>query len=175
MPDSLALRTVLKSQYHASLAMLRDTIDRCPEDLWLSEAYANACWQIAYHTLFFTHLYLLDGPQSFEGWSGHQHRVQHQDGIGGPPNPESSLPRIPRPYTRAEALTYWQICDDMIDAAIDRLDLERSETGFYWCKMTKFEHQLVNLRHIQHHTAQLADRLRQALGVGTRWVGTTAR
>ena len=33
------------------------------------------------------------------------------------------------------------------------------------------EHQLVNLRHIQHHAAQLADRLRTARDHGVRWVG----
>jgi hypothetical protein len=37
--------------------------------------------------------------------------------------------------------------------------------------MSKLEHQLVNLRHIQHHTGQLADRLRQAADRGLRWVG----
>jgi len=35
----------------------------------------------------------------------------------------------------------------------------------------KLEHQLVNLRHAQHHAAQLADRLRAAVDLGTRWVG----
>jgi hypothetical protein len=171
MPDAPALRAMFKSQYHAALAMLRDTIERCPDDLWLSEAPTNAFWQIAYHTLFFTHLYMLDGPASFEGWSGHQDRVQQQDGIAGPVDPKSSLPLIPRPYTRAETLAYWKICDDMIDLAIDRMDLDRSDSGFSWYKMPKLEHQLVNLRHIQHHTAQLVDRLRHTLGTGTRWVG----
>jgi hypothetical protein len=172
MPDSTALRTMLKSQYHAALAMLRDTIAQCPDDLWLNAEHTNAFWQVAYHTLFFAHLYMLDGKGSFEGWSGHQDRVQHPDGIAGPPDPKSPLPLIPRPYTKAETLAYWTICDEMVDAAIDRMDLERSDSGFYWYKMPKFEHQLVNLRHIQHHTAQLADRLRHALGIGTRWVGS---
>ena len=33
--------------------------------------------------------------------------------------------------------------------------------------MSKLEHQLVNLRHIQHHAAQLADRLRSAAMSGS--------
>ena len=83
----------------------------------------------------------------------------------------SRLPLIPRPYTKAEALEYWNICDQMVGPAIDRMDLDSPTSGFYWYKMSKFEHQLVNLRHVQHHTAQLADRLRHSLGIGTRWIG----
>jgi hypothetical protein len=37
--------------------------------------------------------------------------------------------------------------------------------------MPKLEHQFVNLRHIQHHTGQLADRLRQAANRGVQWLG----
>jgi len=37
--------------------------------------------------------------------------------------------------------------------------------------MSKLEHQFVNIRHIQHHGAQLADRLRSAANIGIRWVG----
>src|SRR5262245_52814735 len=119
MPDSLSLRAMLKSQYHAALGMLRETIERCPDDLWLSAAHTNAFWQVAYHTLFFTHLYLLEDESSFKGWAGHQGNVQQQDGIGGPPDPRSSLPVIPRPYTKAEALAYWTICDELVGPAID--------------------------------------------------------
>lgn len=53
-----ALRTILKSQYHAALAMLRETIEQCPDDLWLATQHTNSFWQVAYHTLYFTHLYL---------------------------------------------------------------------------------------------------------------------
>lgn len=28
------LRAILKSQYHATLAMLRETIERCPDEVW---------------------------------------------------------------------------------------------------------------------------------------------
>ncbi len=40
-----------------------------------------------------------------------------------------------------------------------RLD---ADSGFYWLPFNKFELQLYNIRHIQHHTGQLTDRLRQA-------------
>ena len=54
---------------------------------------------------------------------------------------------------------------------MDALDLDSTESGFSWYRMSKLEHQLVNIRHIQHHGAQLADRLRSAADIGIRWVG----
>ena len=55
--------------------------------------------------------------------------------------------------------------------ARDMLDLDAPECGFWWYKMSKLEHQFVNIRHTQHHAAQLMDRLRQVAGVGIDWIG----
>jgi hypothetical protein len=130
----------------------------------------NAFWQIAYHTLFFTHMYLQQDEKAFRAWEHHQGAVQNPDGIPGPPDPSSSLPLIPKPYTKAQVLEYWHFCDQMIDDAVDKLDLENSQSGFPWYRMSKLEHQLVSLRHLQHHAGQLADRLRSAANVGIKWV-----
>jgi hypothetical protein len=170
-PTLAALRVVLKSQYHAALAMLGEAIQQCPDKVWSSADHVNAFWQVAYHTLFFTHLYLQPDEATFRPWKHHQVSVQHPDGIAGLPDPNSPLPLIPEPYTKAQVWEYWQFCDRMVDNAVDSLDLENSQSGFSWYRMSKLEHQLVNLRHIQHHAAQLADRLRYAANVGIRWVG----
>lgn len=164
------LRAVLKSQYHAALAMLRETIENCPKELWYSKEPLNAFWQVAYHTLYFTHLYLMSGEAAFRPWEGHQADVQHPDGIPGPADPESALPLIPEPYTKAQALAYWSFCEELVDGAVDALDLHSQESGFSWYQVSKLEHQIINIRHIEHHMAQLADRLRAAEGIGTRWV-----
>jgi hypothetical protein len=169
--ESQVMKDVLKSQYRAGFAMLRETIQQCPDELWYDERPTNAFWQVAYHALFFTHLYMLPGSASFQPWSGHQSQVQHEDSIAGEKDPASALPLIPKPYSRPQALAYWQFCDDMVDSAVDALDLNSPESGFSWYKVSKLEHQLINLRHLQHHLAQLADRLRASLDVGTRWVG----
>jgi|SRR4029453_10104427 hypothetical protein len=170
--DTETLRSVLKSQYHAALAMLRETLERCPADLWSNTQHVNAFWQIAYHTLFFTHLYLQQNEAAFQPWEHHQSAVQHEDSLTGPPDPESTLPLIPSPYTKAQVVEYWSICDAMVDDAVDALNLHDPSSGFSWYKVSKFEHQIINLRHLQHHTAQLADRLRSAADVGIKWVGS---
>jgi DinB family protein len=170
-----ALRSILKSQYHAALAMLRETIERCPDELWFSKQPVNSFWQIAYHSLFFAHVYMLPNEAAFRPWGHHQSDVQNPDGIPGPPDPNSTLPLIPEPYTKEQALAYWNICDEMVDSAVDALDLYSQDSGFSWYKVPKLEHQIVNIRHIEHHTAQLADRLRASEGIGIKWVGARRR
>jgi len=166
-----AVRSVLKSQYHAALAMLRETLDTCPDDVWSDREPTNAFWQLAYHTLFYTHLYLGANEEAFRPWERHQASVQYPSGILGRPKPPSTLPLLPEPYTRSDVLAYWQFCDGMVDGAVDALDLNAAESGFSWYKVSKFEHQLISIRHIQHHTAQMMDRLRAASNIGIKWVG----
>jgi hypothetical protein len=165
------LRPILKSQYHAALAMLRESIEQCSDDLWYSDEPTNAFWQVAYHAVFFTHLYLERSSSAFRPWERHQREVQHPDGIAGPSDPTSALPLIPSPYSKGDVLEYWEVCDQMVDAAVDALDLRSNDSGFSWYPIPKVEHQIVNIRHIQHHTAQLADRLRASAGIGVQWVG----
>ena len=155
--NSLHLKTSLKSQYHASLAMLREAIDRCPDDEWLSRDHKNAFWQVAYHVLFYTHLYLQSNEAAFRPWAQHH---GDDDGTTGDP------------YTKAQVLEYWNFVDHIVDSAVDSLDLENPDSGFSWYQMSKLEHQLVNLRHVQHHGAQLADRLRSAADIGIKWVSS---
>ena len=111
----------------------------------------------------------------FRPWAGHQDGNQNPDGIPGPPDPKSTLPLIPDPYTKAEVLEYWSVCDRMVDGAVDALDLESSESGFSWYKVSKLEHQLISIRHVAHHAGQLADRVRSAADVGVRWVGARSK
>jgi hypothetical protein len=155
-----ALRSALKSQYHATLAMLRAAIRNCPENLWTSsEGHANPFWRIAYHTLYYTDLYLQSNNRVFRPWEHNQRGIQRMD----------RWRKTYRPYTKAEALAYWRICDSKVDDGVDALDLHASQSGFSWYKIPKLEHQIVNIRHIQYHEAQLADRLRKVTGAGVGW------
>lgn len=161
-----ALRSALKSQYHATLAMLRAAIRACPDDLWASsDGHANPFWRIAYHTLYYTHLYLQPNNRAFRAWE------HNQRGIHSFEKPLQTR----RPYTKAEVLAYWSICRSLVDDAVDALDLNDPKSGFSWYKIPKMEHQIVNIRHIQYHQAQLADRLRVATGAGVNWAGPSRR
>jgi hypothetical protein len=49
---------VIVSQYLASLEMLKQTIAKCPPTIWDDPNDKVKVWQVAYHALFYTHLYL---------------------------------------------------------------------------------------------------------------------
>ena len=162
----MTVEAVLKSQYHASLSMLRSAIDACPPELWTDASYVNQFWHVAYHALFYTDFYLQPSESAFLPWE--HHRPEHNF------FKSRSKTAAIIPYSVDEIRTYCKRCDDMIDSAVDRLDLSAPESGFPWYRMSKLEHQFVNLRHIQHHTGQLAERVRQATGRGIEWVGGSA-
>jgi len=166
--DGAALRKVLKSQYHAAAAMLREAIQRCPDELWSSgTAHPNPFWHVAYHTLFYTHMYLQPSEADFKPWEKHRAEYQY---MGRLPSPPHRPPKIGEPYSKADVMEYAELCLSMIDPALDRMDLNQPESGFWWYQMSKLEHQLVNIRHIQHHAAQLIDRLGAIGAGGFDWV-----
>lgn len=163
------VRAALKSQYHAALAMLRQAIERCPDELWTAKApHPIPFWHVVYHTLFFTHLYLQSDEASFEPWEYHRHEYQFFDGLPWAPD---RMPKIGEPYTREQMLDYWRFCNDRVDADVDRLDLDAPTCGFPWYPLPKLDHQIVNIRHVQHHVALLSGRLREADGTDIGWVG----
>jgi hypothetical protein len=154
--------------------MLRDAIEKCPEDLWYNRDQVNAVWQVAYHTLFFVHLYTCRTEAEFEPWTHHQANVQHPDGMTGPPDPTSTLPLIPEPYTKALVLEYWDFCDSRMDEALDSLDVMAAKAGISWKTMSMLEHHIGNIRHIQIGATQIGARLRATLNIGVDWVGSRA-
>jgi hypothetical protein len=162
------LRPIIKRQIHAALAMLKQAVERCPEDLWIDTSRPNTFWHVAYHALFFAHLYLHKNRDTFRPWEKHRDEYQF---LGQIPFPPRRPPKIGEPYTRAEVLEYAAVCDALVDEAIDVMDLGATECGFPWYSMSKLEHQFVAIRHIQHHAAQLADRLRGTASIGVDWVG----
>jgi hypothetical protein len=179
MNDSPApqLRDILRSQYHAALGHLAQALELCPDNLWSHAGpHQMPFWRVAYHTLFFTDLYLQHNADDFRPRDYHETDIQYLDGYPSPPEVEDICEHPHRPpqtgqsYTRAQMLEYWKYCDALVDTQLSTIDLDRPDSGFYWYKLSKLEHQFINIRHIQHHSAQLADRLRQHANIGVKWV-----
>lgn len=160
------LQSVLKSQYHAALKTLRLTVEQCPPALWADPADGpSAYWRVAYHTLFYTHFYLSADQHAFVPWP--KHRRPAAD-LGAPADRDETYVE---PYSSDEILEYWRYCDLIIGPAVDALDLSATTCGFPWYTVGKLEHQFVNIRHIQHHTASLSTRLRLKTGILIPWIG----
>jgi hypothetical protein len=163
------IQAALRSQYHAALKTLREAIEKCPDGMWNDPADGSPpFWRVAYHTLFFAHLYLQPNEEAFTPWHRHREEAQY---IASVPREGNRPPRPCEPFTRAELLEYCNVCDGMVDSCVEALDLSAPQCGFPWYKMPTLEHQIVNIRHIQHHAAILASRLRRSAGIAVSWVG----
>ncbi len=149
-------QNALLSQYLASLRMLEIVIKACPEAMWLDEAYINRFWHVAYHALFYTHLYIQPDLNAFIPWAKHRPEGEHITASG-------------EPYTQKETLEYLQICRDEIRSKLPHLNFE-GPSGFYWLKMSKLELQLYSIRHLMQHTGELSERLGSQLGIEVQWI-----
>lgn len=163
-----AVHDVIARQYRAALEMLRQAIAGCPERLWLDAGCENRYWHVAYHALFFAHLYLQDSEAAFQPWAKHRPNFQF---LGPAPWPPHERANRDLPYSKDEILEYLEFCRAEVEAKVPRVEFS-APSGFRWLKFDKLELQFYNIRHIQHHSAQLADRLRNAEGVGVRWTAS---
>jgi hypothetical protein len=161
-------REIISSQYAAALEMLRRAVDKCPDELWADNSYRNEFWHIAYHALFYAHFYLQESSEAFTPWKLHR---KDYNFLGPTPWPPHKPPDIGEPYTKAEVLEYLQICRNEVRRQVPLLDLDAA-SGFDWLPFDKLELQFYNIRHIQHHAAQLIDRLRNTASIGVDWVGS---
>ena len=156
------LKPALKGQYHAALDMLKGAIEACPDSLWVGGRPPRSFWRLAYHTLFFTHMYLQIRYEDFKPWELHRDEVES----------DQERERLDaRPYSREEILTYWGLVDSMVDPQLDAIDLSSTESGFSFYKIPKLDHIILNIRHIQEHAGQLRDRLLEA-GIDQKWFTT---
>jgi hypothetical protein len=113
--------------------MLKQAIEKCPEELWTKDNHPNRYWHVAYHALFYTHLYLQRDEASFRPWESHRDEYQF---LGSLPWPPHRPPKISEPYTKAQVLDYLKLCTAMIGDAVDRLNLDSPDCGFWWYQMS---------------------------------------
>jgi hypothetical protein len=158
---------IIISQYQAALEMLKQTIAKCPDSIWNSPNDKTKFWHIAYHALFYTHLYLQDSEQTFTPWPKHRKEYQF---IGQVPWPPHAPPQIGEPYDKETVLEYLTFCQRQVADRVPQVDLEAA-SGFDWLPFNKFELQLYTIRHIQQHTGELMERLGTRAGAEIRWVG----
>lgn len=154
------IRETLWHQFGASIDMLERAIEMCPEEHWDTE---DRFWYTAYHCLFYLDYYLTLDPGSYAS-----------------PKPFSNSEFEGKPsertYTKQELLAYLQSsrtkCHDLLS------DLNVDVMNHRWVNLYRdysmFEMLLYNMRHVQHHTAQLNQLLRQRIDMAPGWVARTS-
>ena len=160
------IRQVIQSQYGASLDMLKQAIERCPASMWDDGRYRNRFWHIAYHALFYTHLYLQPSERDLSPWARHREQYQFMGQVPWPPHDE---PKIGEPYSQADMLEYLDVCQKQVQAQVATVNLE-AESGFNWLPLNKLELQFYTIRHLQQHIGELCERLGTEK-IDVNWVG----
>ncbi len=160
------MSAALRSQYRAALVMFDECVTRCPDEMWDRAKDGNRTWHLAYHTLFYTALYLSSEAKPVL-WKGC--RRGYQSFQAGPWAPDFD-PKSATAYSKEDILSFsaWlrrrlKHCFHDADVAMD--------SGFSWLPMSRFEVYLYTFRHLSHHIGQLSERVKQGTKQGVAWKG----
>ena len=154
-------------QFGAAIDTLENTIAACPEEHWSSDDKSDWRWDVwywSYHTLFWLDYYLNESPDTYTPTAPFTMSEMA---------PEGGYP--PRVYTKHELLDYAehgrQKCRERIAAMTE--EEMHSPSPYSRRGLTVGEMLLYNMRHVQHHAAQVNIYLKQKTGSATEWVGRT--
>jgi hypothetical protein len=158
MPSSVNI--FLWQQFGAAINMLENAMTACPNELWNEEP--KFC-QLSHHTLFFLYYYLSDETPD------------EQEYTPPPPFTKSEFEDVPTFiwYTQNELMGYAKLCRQRLHQQLSENTAEELLTKRFvnaYRDFTLFELLLYNMRHVQHHTAQLNLLLRQKGILPPDWV-----
>ncbi len=155
--------SILWHQFGAAIDMLGNAIQACPDELWGDRSRQPEYWYTVYHTLFFLDCYLSGTLEGFAPPA--PFNLDELD-------PAGILPE--RVYSKAEMLDYLAHGRRKCRATLEALTEERARrrSGFEWQDFSFGELLVDNLRHVQHHVAQLQLILRQAGITPPRWIAS---
>lgn len=157
------LKDTLWSQFGASIDMLQNAINKVPDEAWHTN---KKFFFMSYHTLIFLDYYLNFPAKDMS-----------------PALPFTTAPdemgmiddlAPAKHYSKKEILDFLQECREKCRKVIGEID----ERNFNepWVETTrdrtfpKIELLLYNMRHVQHHAAQLNMLLRQTIDDAPKWV-----
>lgn len=171
MIHSALLIESIRGQFEAALTMLAAAIHSADDDVWLAPVGKRAYWEGAFHTAFYTHLYLAKDLDSFEGLP--DFAGPNSAGLGRRAEPPFDPIDPGPPVDRRRTLEY--VCAAYAkltrSLAAETAATLAGASGFFWLPFTRAELYFYNGRHIQHHTGQLHTTLRQR-GIEPQWKGT---
>ncbi len=166
--DENALARGLKSQLTASLLMLKDCIDRCPQKEWHERHNDYPFSQVTFHALFDCDLNMSESEQELKAQRIHE---EHKEEFGDYEELEGRI--AAKVYERVFIQKYYLHCLAKITEALDKKTIEElliSDSDYYKT-MAKMERYVNCIRHTQHHAAQLGLRLQFISGTEMEWVG----
>jgi hypothetical protein len=162
-----AYKTLVTNQFEAALCTLNLCVDRCPEHLWNQPVGTYPVSLVAFHTLFFADFYLGADETSQKSQSFHK---EHAAIFADYEQLEDREP-VCR-YEKGFIKAYLEHCRQKahrVIAAETEATLN-APCGFPRKTFSRAELHPYNIRHIQHHAAQISLRLRLDAKVDIPWV-----
>jgi hypothetical protein len=170
-------------QFKAALAMLRSCVTQCPAELWVDpcpeidegdRVIYRPFWRIAFHAVYFAHLYLGQNDSAFVPPPNTLEVRKRADfaGLWGPgwELEPFELPKAALPVSQADLIGYIDWLSTHVEPTVEGLDMSHPSSGFPWYpNHNKLEHELLNLRHLQGHVGQLEELL-MARGLDPQWI-----
>ena len=164
------LTELLAHQFDASLCTLNLAVVRCPESSWNQRVAEWKFCQVAFHALFFADIYL-QPSENVDALKRQTFHVEHKADFRDYEELEDHKQALM--YERPFILSYLQNVRRKAQEMIAResANVLAGPSGFRRRKCSRAELHVYNIRHIQHHAAQLILRLRLDTDVDVPWVG----
>jgi len=158
------MKEIIWHQFGAAIDMLENALVACPEKLWGEHLESAEFWYRVYHILFWLDFYSSDSIEKF---------LPPAPFTLAELDPAGLLPE--RVYTKNELINYLDHCRKKCMNSIKALSDKKSHQHFKYgsIDLSFAELLLYNMRHVQHHTAQLNLILRQEIDSAPRWVKQT--
>ncbi|UCD62944.1 MAG: DinB family protein [Candidatus Zixiibacteriota bacterium] len=154
-------REIIWQQFGAAIDALGAAIEACPGELWDDRSRKPEFWYVAYHALFWLDYYLTDDFERFAPPA--PFKLEELDSAG-------ILPE--RPYTKDELRAYLKYGREKCRTAVGTMTEEKAQRAIKFGRvdLSFAELLLYNMRHVQHHAAQLNLILRQIVDSAPGWV-----
>ncbi|MFK7821740.1 MAG: DinB family protein [Planctomycetaceae bacterium] len=147
----------IASQYIAAFLTLQKCIDQCPTKTWATRVANNDYSQSLFHALFFGDLYLGNNIDAMKSQAFH---LEHSDEFDD--YEELSHSKPVNKYSREFVQAYLDFCTAKSQAIVgaETADSLVAQVDSPWHTFSRLEMHVYNIRHLQHHAAQLILRLR---------------
>ena len=162
-------KELIARQFEAALCTLNTCIEQCPAAAWDAPVANLAFCQAVFHALFYADCYLGKDSASLRQQAFHR---EHPDFFRDYEELEDREQQLM--YDKEAIITYLAFCRRKASEVIaaETADTLRERCGFDWLPFSRAELYVYNIRHVQHHAAQLSLRLRLSAGVDIPWAGS---
>lgn len=158
----------IASQFEAAFLTLQKCIDQCPDESWHQPVANRVYSQSLFHALFFGDLYLGESMERMKEQDFHR---AHSEEFSDYEELKYDVEPV-KTYERSFVQTYLDFCRSKakLEVGGESEDSLLAQVNSPWHTFSRLEMHVYNIRHLQHHGAQLILRLRLNHNPEIDWV-----